>query len=286
MTKSSITLPSDELTVYANEEKNLPSLTNRTDKTIKLKIQAEGKWSYGGKEAFGNQVDGDGNKAQTGRNNYMRFPDVTPAALVAVIDGKAVGSGKEQEIEIPPGKTVSFINNDQPGVYTDNSGSLKIKWSIAGIKNGNGGSNKEESIVSAPDNKSFPLPTGELIVMANEEQNLPSLTNDSDKKITLKIKAEGSWNYGWSANNEPIANMVDANGNPVDTGRQQYMRFQGITPAALVAVKNDQAVASGKEQTVELNPGETVSFINNDQPWIYFDNSGSQTVKWSILSVN
>ncbi|MCL1466002.1 LecA/PA-IL family lectin [Argonema galeatum] len=287
MTKSSIKLPSGELTVFAKEEKNLPSLTNQSDKTITLKIQAEGKWSYGGKDAFASQVDGDGNTAQTGRNPYMRFPDVTPAALVAVIDGKPVGSGKEHTIEIPPGKTVSFINNDQPGVYGDNSGSLTIKWSIASIKNGNGStSTKEESIVSGPDNKTFPLPSGELIVFATEEENLPSLINESDKKITLKIQAEGTWNYGWSDNNAPIANMVDANGNPANTGREPYMRFQGITPAALVAVKDDRAVANGKEQTVELNPGETVSFINNDQQYIYFDNSGSQTVKWSILSVN
>lgn len=71
MTQSSIKLPSGELTVFAKEEQNLPSLTNQSDKTIKLKIQAEGKWSYGGKEAFANQVNGDGNTAQTGRNPYM-----------------------------------------------------------------------------------------------------------------------------------------------------------------------------------------------------------------------
>ena len=284
MTKSSIKLPSGELTVFAKEEKNLPSLTNQSDKTITLKIQAEGKWSYGGKDAFANQVDGDGNTAQTGRNPYMRFPDVTPAALVAVIDDKPVGSGKEQAIELPPHKTVSFIHNDQPGVYDDNSGSLTIKWSIASITNGNGSaSTKEESIVSGPDNKTFPLPSGELIVFATEEENLPSLINESDKKITLKIQAEGLWTYG---EYDIFGKQVDANGNPENPWRQPYIRFPQITPAALVAEKNGQALASGKEQTFELNPGETVSFINNDQQGVYGDNSGSQTVKWSIGSVN
>lgn len=51
MTNSSIQLPSGEITVFANEEKNLPTLTNNSYQTIKVQIQAEGKWSYGGKDA-------------------------------------------------------------------------------------------------------------------------------------------------------------------------------------------------------------------------------------------
>ena len=279
MTSSKITLPSGEITVFANEEKNLPKLTNNSDKTIKLKIKAEGKWSYGGQDTFANQVDGDGNTAQTGRNPYMRFPDITPSALVAVKKGKAVASGKEQTIELSPGEFVSFINNDQPEVYSDNSGSLIIKWSIAGISSN--GSATTNPGVSGDPNTDIVLPTGEITVFANEEQNLPSLMNESAQTITLKLQAEGLWTYGdtWI-----FAKEVDANGNSENTGRQSYLRFANIPPAALVAVKNGQAVASGKEQTVELKPGETVSLINNDQQGVYGDNSGTQTVKWSIDS--
>lgn len=279
MTKASIQLPSGEVTVFANEEKTLPSLTNNSDKTIKLKITADGKWSYGGKDAFANQVDGDGNTAMTGRNPYMRFPDVMPSALVAVKNGKAVASGKEQTIELSPGEFVSFINNDQPGVYGDNSGSLKIKWSIAGIRSN--GSPTTNQGVSDDKNTDIVLPSGEITVFANEEQDLPSLTNDTDKTIALKLQAEGLWTYGdtWI-----FAKEVDADGNSENTGRQSFVRFPNIPPAALVALKNDQAVASGKEQTVELKPGESVSLINNDQQGVYADNSGTQTVKWSIAS--
>lgn len=281
MTKTSITLPSGEITVFATEEKNLPSLSNNSRQTLKLKIQAEGKWSYGGQNAFADQVDGDGNKAQTGRNPYMRFPDVTPAALVAVKHGQAVASGKEQTIELSPGESVAFINNDQPGVYGDNTGSLTIKWSIAAISS-NGAATTNNS-VSSDSNTDIVLPSDEITVFAHEEQNLPSLTNESDKTITLKLQAEGLWNYGdsWL-----FAQQVDANGNSENTGRQSYVRFPNIAPAALVCVKNDQPVASGKEQTVELKPGETVFLLNNDQPGVYADNSGTQTVKWSILSAN
>ncbi|MEY3866634.1 MAG: hypothetical protein RLZZ338_525 [Cyanobacteriota bacterium] len=281
MTKSSITLPSGEITIFANEEKNLPSLTNNSNKTIKLKIKAEGKWSYGGQGPFANEVDGDGNTAQTGRNPYMRFPEVTPSALVAVKHGQPVASGKEQTIELSPYEFVAFVNNDQPGVYGDNSGSLTIKWSIAAISSND--SSTTNKSVSVDNNTDIALPTGEITVFANEETNLPILTNESDKTITLKLEAEGLWTYGDS---QIFAKEVDANGNSEKTGREPYVRFPHITPAALVAVKNDQAVASGKEQKVELKPGETVSFINNDQPGVYGDNHGSQTVKWSIFSAN
>lgn len=278
MNKSSITLPNGELTVYAIEEQNLPSLTNTSDKRLTLKIQAEGTWSYGGKEAFASQVDGNGNVAQTGRNTYMRFPDVTPAALVAVKNNQAVASGKDQMISLEPGESVFFINNDQPGVYGDNSGSLTIKWSIAAINPGNGVSSNQKSGES---NSDIELPSGELTVEATEEENLPTLINESDKTITLKVQAEGIWNYGdtWI-----FANQVDANGNSESSGQEQKMRFSGIKPAALVTVKYDKAIGSGKEQTVQLKPGELISFINNDEPGYYFDNSGTQTIKWSIVS--
>lgn len=278
MSKSSIILPSGELTVQANEEKNLPSITNTSNKRLTLTIQAEGKWSYGGKEAFANQVDGNGNVAQTGRNPYMRFPDVTPAALVAVKNNQAVASGKSQMISLEPGESVYFINNDQPGVYDDNSGSLTIKWSIAAINPSNSDSSTKQD---GENNNNIELPSGELIVEATEEENLPTLINESDKTITVKIESEGLWNYGdtWI-----FANQVDANGNTENSGQEQKMRFSKIKPAALVAVKSDQIVGSGKEQTFQLSPGEVVSFINNDEPGYYFDNAGNQTVKWSIIS--
>lgn len=278
MSKSSIILPSGELTVEAAEENNLPSLTNTSDKRLTLKIQAEGMWSYGGEEEFANQVDGNGNVTETGRHPYMRFPDITPAALVAVKNDKAVASGKDQMISLDPGESVFFVNNDQPGVYGDNSGSLTIKWSIAAINPGNGGSS---TTTGGDINSDIELPTGELTVEATEEENLPTLMNESDKTITLKVQAEGLWNYG---DTSIFAKEVDANGNAETSGQEAKMRFSNIKPAALVTIKYDQAIGNGKEQTIQLKPGEVVSFINNDEPGYYFDNSGSQTVTWSIVS--
>ncbi|XWK87981.1 MAG: hypothetical protein U7127_27980 [Phormidium sp.] len=278
MSKSSIILPSGELTVEAAEENNLPSLTNTSDKRLTLKIQAEGMWSYGGEEEFANQVDGNGNVTETGRHPYMRFPDITPAALVAVKNDKAVASGKDQMISLDPGESVFFVNNDQPGVYDDNSGSLTINWSISAI---NPSTCKTSSKQGGEINSDIELPSGELTVEATEEKDLPTLMNESDKTITVKIEAEGKWNYG---NSWIFAKEVDANGNSETSGQEAKMRFSNIKPAALVTVKYDKAVGSGKEQNIQLKPGEVVSFINNDEPGYYFDNSGTQTVKWSIVS--
>ena len=277
MAKTDILLPSGELTVHANEEKNLPSLTNASDKKIALKIQAEGLWTYGSHSTFGKQVDANGNSEKTPYDGNVRFPNLRPATLVAMKNNQPVASGKEQTIELTPGETISFINNDAPGIYGDNKGSLKVKWSIASVKSSNG-----TAASNNPSNGGIKLPTGELTVLSTEEKNLPSLTNKSDKTIVVKIQAEGEWNYGpaWV-----LAKLVNGDGNSEWSSREPYMRFKEFPPAALVAVKNNQAVASGKEQTIELKSGETVSFINNDEPGYYNDNTGSLTIKWSIASI-
>jgi hypothetical protein len=119
-------------------------------------------------------------------------------------------------------------------------------------------------------------------VFANEEVNLPKLTNTLGKSVTLKLQASGQWNFGTDPN---PANIVDANGSTRDRDQNGFlfpMLFSGIKPSTLVALKNNQVVASGKSQTISLQPGETVSFIMNDQPGIYSDNTGSQILKYSF----
>jgi hypothetical protein len=119
-------------------------------------------------------------------------------------------------------------------------------------------------------------------VFANEEVNLPKLTNTLGKSVTLKVQASGQWNFGTDPN---PANIVDANGSTRDRDQNGFlfpMRFSGIKPSTLVALKNNQVVASGKSQTISLQPGETVSFVMNDQPSIYSDNTGSQILKYSF----
>lgn len=141
-----------------------------------------------------------------------------------------------------------------------------------------------QAVSLTKDNK-ITLPSDQLTVEAKEDKDLPALTNQSDKTITLKIHAEGQRNFG-EASYYGINKFVDADGNPEGKELEQYMHSRHIKPAALLALKHNQAVAHGKEQTIELKPGETVSFINNDIPGWYSDNKGSQTVKWSVVSIN
>lgn len=134
--------------------------------------------------------------------------------------------------------------------------------------------------------KSITLPSAQLTVPANEENNRPFLTNQSDKTVTVKIEAEGQWNYG-DPEKHGINKLVDADGNPEPNPEAKpKLRYPDIRPAALVALKDNKPVAHGKNQTIELKPGETVSFINNDQAGIYTDNKGSQTVKWKVVGAS
>ncbi|MEQ8755525.1 MAG: hypothetical protein RID09_18690 [Coleofasciculus sp. G1-WW12-02] len=132
---------------------------------------------------------------------------------------------------------------------------------------------------------------GELTVKADYFVNpsdapgdLPRITNDQGKKIRVEVTAFGQWNYG---KEEGILESVTGKGNlnlKKKEDAENDMLFKGIAPAALVAFtiqgNEYQCKAYGDKQTFELNPGETVYFINNDQPGFYQDNSASLTVKW------
>lgn len=270
---------SGELTVLSTQEKDLPSLTNKSDKPITVKIQAEGLWNFGPGKEFGKQVDANGNPRFPGAPNDMQFPSFNAATLVALKNNKPVASGKEQTIKLLPGETVFFTNNDLPTRYGDNTGSQKIKFSISPV------------IIPCPPVVTLPVVTppvitppvitpstgGKLVVYANEEKNLPSLTNTFDKPVKVKIQADGQWNFGKA---EIPSVMVDADGN--NTSAKFAVIFPSIKPAALVALKNNKPVANGKKQEIELLPGETLSFLINDQPGIYGDNIGSQTINYTF----
>jgi hypothetical protein len=129
--------------------------------------------------------------------------------------------------------------------------------------------------------------SGELSVYANveDEGSLANFVNVSGRPITLRIDAQGMWNYGRPAEYQTA---VDANGRPsgpIHNARFKSCSGQEIPPAALVAFKNGlynpEVVGFGKELTISLQPGEKVFFIINDEPGLYHDNSGNLTLRWS-----
>ena len=271
----------------ATQDKDLPGFTNTSDKPVTIKIQATGTWAFVNQsrqvspefEAFKVPFDGDGFKTKAGTteaNPKLKYPRLPGGALVATVTNakgelKAEVSGKDQSIELQPGESVKFGFNDETTEYGDNAGSLKINYSVVA-----------PCPVPTPAPLVSCLPDGQLTVFANEEVNLPKLTNTLNKPVTLKVEASGQWNFGTDPN---PANIVDANGSARDRDQNGFlfpMRYAGFKPSTLMALKNNQVVASGKSQTIALQPGETVSFIMNDQPGIYFDNTGSQVLKYSF----
>ena len=268
--------PSGSLSLPASQEQDLPGFTNTSGVAVKLEIRTEGTWSLTDKDPKYGAVDGNGVDVR----GDARFPQVKIGSVVAQIKDsqgnlKSLISGKEQTFELQPNETVTFIVNDDLKYYGNNVGNAKINYSVVPA------CNKEEK-PPTPDPITSCLPDGTLTVFANEEVNLPKLTNTLGKSVTLKVQASGQWNFGTDPN---PANIVDANGSTRDRDQNGFlfpMRFSGIKPSTLVALKNNQVVASGKSQTISLQPGETVSFIMNDQPGIYSDNTGSQILKYSF----
>jgi hypothetical protein len=65
---------------------------------------------------------------------------------------------------------------------------------------------------------------------------------------------------------------------------ENHMRYTQLPPATLVILKNGELVASGKgPHMIPLAPGDQVSFVLNDEPHYYKDNTGELRVKWAIL---
>lgn len=131
------------LDLLSTQDKDLPGFKNTSDKAVTVKVQAEGKWSVlpQDKKArdevakFQPLVSADGYGAAAPDNFALMYPEFKPGALVAEITDaqgkkKSVLSGKDQSFELQPGESVSFIMNDDPKYYNNNSGSMKLNYSL------------------------------------------------------------------------------------------------------------------------------------------------------------
>jgi hypothetical protein len=137
------------------------------------------------------------------------------------------------------------------------------------------------------------LPKGELIVKANwgndatEINDLPSFTNPLPEPVTAKIEAEGLWSYGAADGVYEFDKLVDGDGNLALAEKERlenHLRYTQLPPATLIILKNGELVASGKgPHEIALDPGDRVSFVLNDEPHYYKDNTGELRVKWAIL---
>ena len=138
--------------------------------------------------------------------------------------------------------------------------------------------------------------TGSLDLLSTQFTDLPSLINNSGSAISVTIAATGQWSLVSPATSDSTLakykTPVDGDGYPRDQSDEKYaFKYPKLNPAALVAeIKdasgNTKSTFSGKQQSFELQPGETVSFIINDDPKWYGNNVGNLTIGYSATAKN
>jgi hypothetical protein len=130
--------------------------------------------------------------------------------------------------------------------------------------------------------------TGQFQVPTNSVTGF-EFTNKLTKEATYKFTPSGTW--------KPKADIPDCTAaglkgfapeiqTPLSEALKQFqenLKYPNNTTFALLAVNKTTGNVSevGKETTIVLKPGETLTFLVNDFTPNYGDNTGTLTVKWS-----
>ena len=127
------------------------------------------------------------------------------------------------------------------------------------------------SITSVPQSGSFEL-------LSTQLTNPPALTNNSGSTVTVAITATGEWsllNANFVTSDPNIIRykkLVDGDGLTREKSDEKFkFKYPNLNPAILVgeikdAKGNTKSTVSGKKQSFELQQGDSVSFIINDDP--------------------
>ena len=134
-----------------------------------------------------------------------------------------------------------------------------------------------------------------VLSIATDNTNLTGFTNTSDKPLTVSITAEGKWSLlkpDFATSDPSIIKYktpVDGDGCVRDKNDEKFnFKYPKLNTAALVAEVKDakgnlKSSVAGKKQTIELLPGESVSFTINDDPAYFKDNAGQLKIAYSIV---
>lgn len=136
--------------------------------------------------------------------------------------------------------------------------------------------------------------TGSLELLATQLNNPPALANNSGSTVTVSLTATGQWALINFATSDPslakYKTPVDGNGHVRDKNDEKFgFKYPNLNPGALVgeikdAKGNTKSTVSGKQQSFELQPGDTISFVINDDPKWYADNTGKLTIAYSVTA--
>ncbi len=134
-----------------------------------------------------------------------------------------------------------------------------------------------------------------LDLLATDNTNLTGFINTSDKPLTVSITAEGKWSLlkpDFATSDPSIIKYktpVDGDGLPREKSDEKFnFKYPKFNTAALVAEVKDakgnlKSSVAGKKQTIELLPGESVSFTINDDTAYFNDNAGQLTISYALI---
>jgi hypothetical protein len=138
--------------------------------------------------------------------------------------------------------------------------------------------------------------SGSFELLSTQLKNPPSLTNNSGSTVTVAITATGEWSLLKAdfATSDPdiirYKKLVDGDGLPREKRDEKFkFKYPNLNPAILVgeikdAAGNTKSTVSGKQQSFELQPGDSVSFIINDDPKWNDDNAGKLTLGYTVAA--
>jgi hypothetical protein len=106
--------------------------TEGSDVTFKFTPSSD-SFSLSNKFTLESTAKGRNDLTNTIQTKYpTKYPKNTPFALLAVskqTDAVVAEVGQETTLVLKPGETLILIINDLPGCYSDNTGSVTVKWS-------------------------------------------------------------------------------------------------------------------------------------------------------------
>jgi hypothetical protein len=110
------------------------AFTNSEDKPVRIKFQAEGKWSIIPTNVEGNDLP-KGLISANGSGDFAANPNklcsgfALGALVVTTKQGECIASGINGNFDLISGQTVYFSANDVKSLYGDNDGSITVHLS-------------------------------------------------------------------------------------------------------------------------------------------------------------
>jgi hypothetical protein len=139
---------------------------------------------------------------------------------------------------------------------------------------------RKESIVDPnPEIEIPPKLKGQFEVPAISPEGVV-FTNPTDKEVLIEFSPSGEWSF------KPGKKTTAAGILHPEEPLLGELKYPNLPAYALVVFDklNRNIEEVGTKKTIRLKPGQTLTFLKNDETVWYCDNSGSITVAWSVLS--